>query len=73
MGKSILFVIGGILVLAALVDLRVGEPWFEGGEGPLDTFERSAGLVLLAGLAIALPPLVLAFRDALREARKGRL
>jgi hypothetical protein len=72
-GKSILLVLGGILVLAALVDLAVGEPAFRRGEGALATFEQSPALVLLLGLALALPPLGLAFRDALREARKGRL
>lgn len=72
-GKSILFIVGGILVLAALLDLSVGEPWLQRGDGLLATFEKSPGLVLLAGLAIALPPLAFAFRDAVREARKGRL
>lgn len=73
LGKSILFVIGGILVIAALLDLIVGDPWFVRGKGALDTFEQSPGLVLLVGLLIALPPLWFAFRDAAREARKGRL
>lgn len=72
-GKSLLFVLGGLLVLAALVDLSVGEPAFARGENALDTFEGSPALVLLLGLALALPPLGLAFRDAVREARKGRL
>lgn len=72
MGKSALFVVGGILTMAALVQLAVGGAWFVRGAGIVDTFEKSAGLVLLSGLALCLPPLALAFRDALREARKGR-
>lgn len=73
MGKTLLVVAGGLLTLAALVQLSVGGPWFVRGDGPLDTFEKSAGLVLLVGLLLAVPPMALAFRDAVREARKGRL
>lgn len=70
MGKSVLFVFGGLLVVAALVELAVGGPWFVRGETLSQTFEKSAGLVLLFGLALCLPPLAFAFRDALKEARK---
>lgn len=59
-GKSVLFVLGGILVMASLVDLVV--------DGP----SVLAFGVLALGLLLALPPLGFAFRDALREARKGR-
>ena len=72
-GKTLLFVLGGILTLAALVELAVGGPVFVRGDGIMETFERSAGLVLLAGLALAVPPLWLAFRDAVRAARQGRV
>lgn len=71
-GKTLLFVVGGLLVVAALVELAVGGPWFVRGETATETFEKSAGLVLLAGLLLAIPPLAFAFRDAWREARKGR-
>lgn len=60
MGKSVLFVLGGVLMLAGLVDLVV------------DGFSLLALGILLLGLALGVPPLALAFRDALREARKGR-
>lgn len=70
--KTLLFLVGGILVTAALVELSVGGPWFVRGATALETFEKSAGLVLLFGLALCIPPLALAFRDAYREARKGR-
>ena len=61
MGKSILLVVGGILVVAGLVDLVV-VGW-----------NVRAALVLFAGLALAVPPIAFAFRDAVREAKKGRL
>ena len=59
-GKSILVVVGGILLTAALVDLSV------------TGFNTTAVLVLVVGALLALPPIALAFRDALREARAGR-
>ena len=59
-GKSILLVVGGILVVAALVELFVGG------------FSLLALGVLAMGLALAVPPLAFAWLDALREARKGR-
>lgn len=61
MGKSLLLIVGGILTVAALVDLSV------------IGWNTRAVLVLLAGLALALPPLALAFRDAVKEAKKGRI
>jgi hypothetical protein len=60
MGKSVLFVLGGILVVAGLVDLVVAG------------LNLRAGLVLLAGLLLGVPPLALAFRDAVRAARRTR-
>lgn len=59
MGKSVLFVIGGVLVMAGAVDLVV------------DGFGWLAFGVLLLGLLLAVPPLAFAFGDALREARRG--
>lgn len=61
MGKSALLVVGGILVVAALVDLVV-VGW-----------NLRATLVLLLGLALAVPPLAFAFLDALKQAKKGRI
>ncbi len=61
LGKSFVLIIGAILVVAGLVDLVV-----VGWNG-------RAALVLAAGLALAVPPLAFAYRDALREARKGRI
>lgn len=61
MGKSVLLVVGGILVVAALVDLVV-VGW-----------NLRATLVLLLGLALAVPPLAFAFLDALKQAKKGRI
>lgn len=61
MGKSALMVVGGILVMAGLVDLVVLK-----GRTP-------RGFVVLAlGLLLAVPPLAFAFRDALRDARRRR-
>lgn len=60
LGKTVLLVIGGILVVAALVELVVGG------------WSARAGLVLLLGLLCVAPPLGFAFRDAVREARKGK-
>lgn len=57
-GKSLLLVIGGIVALAAIVELKVGGP------------SLRALAYLLVGLALALPPLVLAFRDAARSKRR---
>jgi hypothetical protein len=56
-GKSLLFVLGGIVAVAALVQLVVSGPEWE------------AALYLLVGLALMVPPLALAFRDAVRNAR----
>lgn len=61
MGKSVVLIIGGILTVAALVDIVV------------IGWNLRATLVLLVGLALAVPPLAFAFRDALREAKKGRI
>ena len=60
LGKSFLVIVGGILIVAALVDFVV-VGW-----------SLLAVAVLLTGLALAVPPMALAYRDALREARKGR-
>lgn len=59
MGKSMLFVLGGVLVVAGLVDLVVAGP------------NLRAGSVLAVGLLLSVPPLALAFRDAVRAARRG--
>jgi len=61
MGKSVLAVIGAILVVAALVDLVVAG------------WSLRTAAVLAVGLAMCVPPVAFAFRDALREARKGRI
>lgn len=61
LGKSVLVVVGGILVVAALVDLVVAGP------------SVRTLVVLAVGLAFAVPPMAFAFRDALAEARKGRI
>jgi hypothetical protein len=60
MGKSVVFVLGGILVMAGLVDLVVDGPgWLAAG-------------ILLLGLLCTVPFLWLAFRDAVRDARSRR-
>jgi len=57
-GKTILFSLGGLLVVAALVDLVVGGlSWTAAG-------------VLATGLVLAGLPLGFALRDALRHAQK---
>lgn len=61
MGKTLLLVVGGVLLAAALVELIVGG------------FSWLALGILALGLALAVPPLAFAFRDAVREARKGRI
>lgn len=61
MGKTLVLIVGSVLVVAALVDLVV------------DGWSWGTVSVLLVGLALAVPPIALAFRDALREARKGRI
>lgn len=61
MGKSVLLILGGILFVAGLVDLVV------------DGYSHLAATVLVVGLLLAVPPMAFAFRDAMREARKGRL
>lgn len=61
LGKTALLIVGGILVVAALVELYAGGPGVR------------AFVVLVAGLALAVPPLAFAYRDAVREARKGRI
>ena len=59
--KSIFVIIGGILFVAALVDLVVGGfTWLTLG-------------VLVLGLALWVPPMAFAYRDAVREAKKGRI
>lgn len=56
--KTVLFSLGGLLIVAALVDLIVSGPnWTAVG-------------VLALGLLLAGPPLGFAFRDALRHAQK---
>lgn len=61
MGKSFLVIVGGILVAGGLVELVVAGP-------------TTKGLGALAvGLLLCVPPLAFAFRDALGEARKGRI
>lgn len=60
-GKTLLLIVGGIMTLAAAVELYAGGPsWLAFG-------------MLALGLALALPPVAFAFRDALGEARKGRI
>lgn len=61
LGKTLLLIVGGILVVAATLELYAAGP------------SLRAFLVLAAGLALALPPLAFAYRDAVREARKGRI
>lgn len=60
-GKTLLLIVGGVLTVAALVELIV------------DGYSHVAAIVLAAGLALAVPPVGFAFRDAVREARKGRI
>lgn len=61
MGKSVLVIVGGILVAGGLVELVVAGP-------------TKLGLGALAvGLLLCVPPMAFAFRDALAEARKGRI
>ncbi len=59
MVKSALLILGGVLIVAGLVDLVVVG------------INARAATVLAIGLLLAVPPLGFAFRDALREARKG--
>ena len=61
MGKTVLTIIGGILALAGTVDLAV--------DGP----SRENLIALVIGLALAVPPMAFAFRDAVREAKQGRI
>lgn len=58
-GKSVVFVLGGVMVVSAAVELAVA------GWSP------AAGSFLVAGLVLCGAPLALAFRDAVRAARKG--
>jgi hypothetical protein len=58
-GKSLAFVLGGIMVVSSVVELGVGG-WSL----------RAAGF-LGAGLLLCGVPLLLAFRDAVRAARRG--
>jgi hypothetical protein len=58
-GKSLVFVLGGVMVVSALVELGVAG------------WSLRAGAFLAAGLALCGTPLALAFRDAVRAARKG--
>lgn len=57
-GKTVALVLGGILVMAGLVDLIVTGLTWEGA------------LVLLVGLLLTGLPVGFAFRDALRHARR---
>ena len=61
MGKSVLVIVGGILVAGGLVELVVAGPT-----------RRGLG-ALAVGLLLCVPPMALAFRDAVREAKKGRI
>src|SRR5438094_160183 len=57
-GKSILLALGGLIAVAATVELVVGGP------------SARAFEYLLVGLALAVPPLAFAFRDAVRAGRR---
>ena len=57
-GKSILLALGGLIAVAAIVELKVGGP------------SARAFEYLLVGLALAVPPLAFAFRDAVRAGRR---
>ena len=61
MGKSLLVMIGVVLVAGGLVELVVA-----------GLTRRGIG-ALLVGLLLCVPPMAFAFRDALREAKQGRL
>lgn len=57
-GKSLLVIVGGLLVVAATVDLVVGGP-------------RLRDLAyLLVGLLLSVPPVAFAFLDALKAGRR---
>lgn len=58
-GKSILLVLGGILAIAALVELSVGG------------WSVKAAIYLVVGLALVGYPLGTSFRDAIRRPVKG--
>lgn len=58
-GKSLVFVLGGVMVVSSIVELGVAG-WSL----------RAAGF-LGAGLLLCGVPLVIAFRDAARAARRG--
>lgn len=59
-GKSVLVIVGCIVTIAATVDLVVGGP-------------RLRDLAyLLVGLLLVVPPVALAFRDAVRHGRQAR-
>jgi hypothetical protein len=58
--KTVLFSLGGLLLVAALVDLVVSGPTWQGVA------------VLAAGALFAGLPFGFALRDALRHARRGR-
>lgn len=58
-GKSILLVIGGILAVAALVELSVGG------------WSVKAAAYLVVGLVLVGYPLGTAFRDAIRRPSQG--
>lgn len=59
MGKTLLLVVGGVVAVAALVDLVVAG------------WTLVAAAYLLAGLLLCIPPIAFAFRDAVRAARRG--
>lgn len=58
-GKSILLALGGLVAVAAVVDIRVDGPG------------RRNLVALVVGLSMAVPPLALAFRDAVRHGKRG--
>jgi len=59
-GKSVLVIVGGLLVVASTVDLLVAGP-------RLRDFAS-----LLVGLLLCVPPLALAFADAVKHGRRAR-
>lgn len=60
MGKSVLVILGGILVAGGLVELVVAGS------------TRKGWGALLVGLLLCVPPMAFAFRDALRGGRDAQ-
>jgi hypothetical protein len=58
-GKSLVFVLGGVMVVSSVVELGVGG------------WSLRAGGFLVGGLLLCGVPLLLAFRDAVRATRRG--